>query len=97
MQPGLGNCQIRSHLYYAVIVLYNTMPSVIRKIKINRAPSYILKDIREDRLTLQEKSVARCNTSPGGFLDWLCRHALGWIFLGAATEGKTLLSGSHVI
>lgn len=52
MQPALGNCQIRSHLYYAVIVLYNTMPSVIRKIKINEAPSYIQKDIWEDRLSL---------------------------------------------
>ena len=81
------------------------MPSVIRKIKINGAPNYIQKDIWEDRLLLQEKSVARCKTSPVGFIDWLwnafvdciSRRALGWIFLGAATEGKSLLSGSHVI
>lgn len=71
MQPALGNCQIRSHLYYAVIVLYTTMPSVIRKIKINEAPDYIQKDIWEDRLSLQEKSVARCKTNPVGFIDWL--------------------------
>ena len=71
MQPALGNCQIRSYLYYAVLVLYNTMPSVIRKIKINGAPNYIQKDIREDRLLLQEKTVARCKTSPVGFIDWL--------------------------
>lgn len=96
MRLGLDNCLIRSHLYYAVIVFYNTMPSIIREIKITGAPitsrktfkktdSHYRRNLWQDTEQLQYVFLTGCEML---LLILLIDIHFGWISLGVAIEGE---------
>lgn len=68
MQLGLGERQLRPYLYHAVIVLYDKMSSIIKKIKINGAP---VTSRKMQTVIPGEVCGKRPNHPKDVFLDWL--------------------------